>query len=79
MSPEEFNIDFLIDEQYITVVWERLPMSRGILASVRYPKLQMKFKYDDISTDTVQAMLRDMEVPPPLSKAIMTRVAANAT
>lgn len=76
---EEYNFNVSIDGQYITVVWERLPMAAGILDSVRYPKLQMSFKYDDISSDTVQAMLRDMGVPDPQSKAVMTYITANTT
>ncbi len=77
MNPEAFKVNLDIDEEYITVRWIREPYVRDMVAMSRYPELQFRFKYRDISKDTVTAMLRDMEVPHSLSKAIMTRIAAN--
>lgn len=79
MNPEAFNFNVAIDDEFIVVTWTRAPAAPDILALTRYPELQMRFRYRDISTDTVSAMLRDMEVPDPLSKAVMTRISANAT
>ncbi len=78
MGPEAFKFKFFIDEEYIQVNWERLPTASALTALSRYPELQIRFNYRDISNDTVRAMLRDMEVPDSLMKAIMTRITANA-
>ncbi len=77
MNPEAFKFDVDIDDEYIIVRWQRLPSALEIFS--RYPELQLRFKYSDISSDTVKAMLRDMEVPDTLSKTIMTRITANAS
>ena len=79
MNPEAFKIDVAVDNNIVIVKWTRLPYAPDILAMTRYPELEMRFNYRDISSDTVRAMLKDMEVPDPLSKTIMTRIAANAT
>ena len=78
MNQEAFKFDFFIDDEKITVVWKRLPQYSREQALSRYPELKISFTYRDISTDTVLAMLRDMEVPASISKAIMTRVESNA-
>ncbi len=77
MNPEAFKLDVAIDDNFVVVTWTRLPYMPDIMAMTRYPELEMRFNYRDISTDTVRAMLRDMDVPDPLSKGIMTRIAAN--
>jgi len=77
MNPEAFKLDVAIDDNFVVVTWTRLPFRSDIMAMTRYPELEMRFNYRDISTDTVRAMLRDMDVPDPLSKGIMTRIAAN--
>lgn len=78
MNPEAFKLDVAIDDNFVVVTWTRLPFMSDTMALTRYPELEMRFNYRDISTDTVRAMLRDMDVPGPLSKGIMTRIAANA-
>lgn len=78
MNPGAFSFDVDIDDEYITVRWQRSPSSTLDMLT-RYPELQLRFRYHDISSDTVRAMLRDMEVPDQLSKTIMTRVTANAS
>ena len=78
MNPEAFKLDVAVDDSVVVVTWTRLRSVPDIMAVTRYPKLEMRFNYRDISTDTVMAMLRDMDVPDPLSKGIMTRIAANA-
>ena len=78
MNPEAFKFNVEIDEEYIRVIWTRLPFASELTAISRYPELQVQFKYRDISSDTVRAMLRDMEVPDSLSKAILTRITVNA-
>lgn len=45
----------------------------------RYPELQLRFTYRDISLDTTGVMLKNMEVPSPVSKGILTRIAAIAS
>ena len=78
MNPEAFKISFAVDNDFIILNWKRLPNVPETMAMSRYPELEMKFNYRDIANDTVVAMLRDMEIPDSLSKAIMTRIAANA-
>ena len=78
MNPEAFSFNVDIDDEYITVWWRRSPSSTLDILT-RYPELQLRFRYRDISSDTVEAMLRDMEVPDQMSKSIMTRVTANAS
>lgn len=75
MQRNAYEFSFSIDGDYIKVIWTLVPELVGSLANP-YPKLEMRFNYADISTDTVQAMLRDMEVPNRFSRAIMTRIAA---
>ncbi len=76
MNPETFSFDVDIDDEFITVRWERLPTALEMLT--RYPQFQIRFKYNDISSDTVRSMLRDMEVPAHVSDAIITRITATA-
>ncbi len=75
MKTEEFRFDIDIEDEYITVTWQRLPHAFDVLS--RYPEFRLRFKYSDISCDTVEAMLRDMEVPDQLSRSIITRIAAD--
>lgn len=75
MNPEAFKLDVAIDDNFVVVTWTRIPY---VSAMTRYPEFEMRFNYRDISTDTVRAMLRDMDIPAPLSKGIMTRIGANA-
>lgn len=77
MNPEAFSFNVEIDDEYITVMWQRLPTALEIIT--RYPEFQLRFKYSDISSDTVKAMLRDMDIPDPLSKSIITRISATAS
>ena len=78
MNPEAFKLTFAVDNDFITLNWKRMSHVPQALAVSRYPELEMRFNYRDISKDTVVAMLRDMDIPDPLSKAILTRIAANA-
>ena len=70
MNPERFKFNVAIDDNFIIVRWERLPYATDLGTIFQYPELEMRFNYRDISKDTVTAMLRDMEVPGPLYKAI---------
>lgn len=79
MNHQAYNFNVAVDDEFIVVTWTRATAAPDMLALSRYPELQMRFKYRDISTATVSAMLRDMEVPGPLSKAVLTRISANAT
>ncbi len=78
MNPEAFNFDFGIEGDYLVLTWTRLEHASNLTALSRYPELKMRIKYPDISTDTVRAMLRDLEVPKQLSQAILTLIAAQA-
>lgn len=79
MNPEAFKVSFTVDDNIVVLTWKRLQDASDLLAMTQYPELEMRFNHRDISKDTVRAMLRDMEIPDPFSKAIMTRIAANAT
>lgn len=78
MKPNAYEISFVIDGEYIAVTWTLAPELAGSW-DYRYPKLEMQFKYTDISQDTVKAMLREMEVPNTILKTVMTSIAAHAT
>ena len=78
MNPEAYNFDFGIEGDYLVFTWIRLQHASDSTAMSRYPELTMRVKYPDISTDTVRAMLRDLEVPQQLSQAILTLIAAQA-
>ena len=78
MLTEAFDCNVDINDEFITVRWTRLPHVPDTGWLNRYPEFQIRFRYRDISTDTVSSMLKDMDVPSRLQKAIMTRVAANA-
>ena len=79
MNPEVYNFDFGIDAEYLVFTWTRLQHVSDIDAQSRYPELTMRVKYRDICTDTVIAMLRDLEVPQQISQAILTLIAAQTT
>ena len=78
MKPESYNFDFGIEDDYLVLTWTRLQHTNDMDALLRYPELKMRIKYRDISTDTVRAMLQDLEVPRQFSRAIMTLIAAQA-
>ena len=78
MNPEAFNFDFGIEGDFLVLKWTRLQQASELTALSRYPELKMRFNYRDISTDTVGAMLKDLEVPHQFSEAIMTLIAAQA-
>lgn len=79
MIPQQFNFDIDVDEEYITIRWKRLPGQSYDGAMARYPELQLRFTYRDISLDTIGVMLKDMEVPSQISKGIVTRITAFAS
>ncbi len=78
MNPEAYNFDFGIEDDYLVLTWTRLHHASDFFASSRYPELKMRFKYRDISTDTVSAMLKNLEVPQQFDQAIQTLIAAQA-
>ena len=78
MNPEAYNFDFGIEDDYLVLTWTRLPQASDLVAMSRYPELKMRFKYRDISTDTVGAMLKNLEVPRQFSEAIQTLIATQA-
>ena len=69
-----YNVEVM--GKFITVKWKR---DESFEPPGRYPELEFKFDYRNISADTVRAMLRDMEVPAFLANAVMTRVTAEAS
>ncbi len=79
MNPDTYDINVRVNDEFITVKWVRRASSQVADLLSFYPELELEFKYDDISFDTVKAMLRDINVPAPIQQAIMTRVAANAS
>ena len=80
MNEADFKLQVSIEGDYITALWTKTwdAVTGGARFS-RYPEIQIRFKFSDIAEDTVSAMLRDLEVPAPASKAIMTVVSARAT
>ena len=78
MNPEVFNFDFGIEGDYLVLKWTRLQHIPDGTAMSRYPELKLRFNYREISTDTVGAMLKDLEVPRQFSQAILTLIAAQA-
>lgn len=78
MNTEAFNFDFGIEGDYLVLTWTRLQHASDVTALSRYPELTMRFNYREISTDTVGAMLKDLEVPNQFSHAILTLIAAQA-
>lgn len=82
MDNTDFNLEVYVDGDYLVALWSRHPLAthtdKGAQFS-RYPEVQVRLKYTDIAKDTVIAMLRDLEVPAPASKAIMTMVSARAS
>ncbi len=78
MNPDVYNFDIRINAEYLVFTWIRLQQVSDVDARSRYPELTMRVKYRDICTDTVRAILRDLEVPKQLSQAILTRITAQA-
>ena len=78
MNTEAFNFDFGIEGDYLVLKWTRLEQASDAVAQSRYPELKMRIKYRDISSDTVGAMLKNLEVPQQFSQAIQTLIAAQA-
>ena len=79
MHPDTYDINVSVNDQYITLKWVRRASEQVADMLAFYPELQLEFRYDDISFDTVKAMLKDLHVPAPVQHAIMTRVNANAS
>ena len=79
MNPDSYNFEFGIEDDYLVLTWTRLEITNDVEALSRYPKLKMRIKYGDISTDTVSAMLQNLQVPRQFSRAILTLIAAQAT
>lgn len=78
MNPNTFKLTWQFDNDVVILNWTRLPHIPDSLATPRYPEVEMRFNFRDIARDTVVAMLRDLEVPVPVSDAILTYIAANA-
>ena len=78
MNSETYKLTFAVENDVIVLNWKRMPHVTEEMAKSRYPELEMRFNYRDICKSTVVAMLRDLEVPDSLSKAILTRIAADA-
>ena len=78
MNPETYNFDFGVEGEYLVLTWTRLQHVPDLTAQSRYPEVTMRIKYGDISKDTVGVMLRDLEVPRQLSRAIMTLISTPA-
>ena len=78
MNPYVYHLEFGIEANYVVLTWKRLQQTSDEEALSRYPELTMRINFRDICTDTVSAMLRDLEVPRQLSQAIMTHVNAQA-
>lgn len=78
MSPESFKLTYAFDNDFVVLNWKRLPQAPDDLPAPRYPEVEMRFNFRDIARDTVVAMLRDLYVPDPVSKSILTYIAANA-
>lgn len=76
MSSQAFIYNVEVKGNLITVKWKH---AEGIMPIPLYPELEFTFDYLNISTDTVRAMLRDMEVPDFLANAVMTRITADAS
>ena len=76
MSTDSVVYNVEVSGEYITVKWMSSP---NAIPLPRYPELEFRFDYMDISADTVRAMLRDMEVPDPLANAVMTRITAGVS
>ena len=78
MNPDVYSFDFGVEADFLVLKWTRLQQASDVEARSRYPELKLRFNYREISTDTVSAMLRDLEVPQQLSQAIQTLIAAQA-
>ncbi len=78
MNPEAFTFDFEIDGNYLVLTWVRMQGASRLVSGSRYPELKMRFNYRDVSSDTVSAMLKNLEVPRQFSQAILTLIAAQA-
>jgi len=78
MYPDTFKLTYAFDDDFVILNWKRLSFAPDNEIASRYPEVEMRFNFRDIARDTVVAMLRDMDVPDPVSKSIMTYIAANA-
>lgn len=76
MSLEAYVYTVEVMGKTITVKWKH---NEDFALPGRYSELEFTFDYLDISTDTVRAMLRDMQVPDYLASAVMTRITADAS
>ena len=76
MNTGAFNFDFGIEGDYLVLKWTRLEQASDAVAQSRYPELKMRIRYREISTDTVGAMLKNLEVPRQFSQAILTLISA---
>ena len=78
MSPESFKLTYAFDNDFVILNWSRLPHAPDSIATSKYPEVEMRFNFRDVARDTVVAMLRDLYVPDPVSRSILTYIAANA-
>ena len=78
MNPESFKLTYAFDNESVILNWKRLAHAPDNLIASKYPEVEMRFNFRDIARDTVIAMLRDMDVPDPVSRSILTYIAANA-
>lgn len=78
MNPDTFKLTYAFDDNIVILNWKRLSHAPDDAIASRYPEVEMRFNFRDIARDTVIAMLRDVQVPGPVSKSILTYIAANA-
>ena len=78
MNPDTFKLTYEFDKDFVILNWTRLPYLPDPSGIYRYPEVEMRFNFRDIAEDTVIAMLQDLQVPGPVSKSILTYIAANA-
>ena len=78
MYRDTFKLTYAFDKDFVILNWKRITPEPGDILTSRYPELEMRINYRDISKDTVVAMLRDLDVPDRVSKSILTYIAANA-
>ena len=76
LDPTGYVFSVEVKGEVITVKWKR---NNEAISLIRYPAIEFSFDYPNISSDTVKAILRDMEVPDFLANAVMTRISADAT
>ena len=87
MAVMDYNLNVEIDDEHIIVTWKKVPPELAIFSELtpqfreeitRYPQLSIQINYRDIASDTVREMLRDLEIPDSMSKAIMAQIATPA-